>query len=234
MRKVSKLLLGLALLQGSAFADEPKIEVIDGKISITANAVALGRFLTLFDKAMGLKSEVKPELANQNVSVQFTDLNFNDAVRKIFQGQPLNYVVVQGKGIRVMGGPADRGGSSGVADSQPFSSSSQPIINTPINNSLPQQLNPQPQPANSNIFGAPTPAANANANAPANPSAPLSSPGMIPPPLGTNVPVNNPFGGANTGGNILPNQGVPAAPAAPPPPGVLPGAAPGATPGTIK
>jgi hypothetical protein len=182
---------------------------------------------------MGLKSEVKPELANQNVSVQFTDLNFNDAVRKIFQGLPYNYVVVQGKGIRVIE-RADSTGSSGVANSQPFSSSSQPIINTPINNPLPQQLNPQPQPANSNIFGAPTPAANANAPA-TNPSAPLSGPGMIPPPLGANNPLNNnPFGGANTGGNVLPNSGAPAAPAQPPPPGVIPGAAPGATPGTIK
>src|SRR5436190_63718 len=192
MRVASKLLLGLALLQGSAYADEPKIEVIDGKISITANAVSLGRFLTLFDKAMGLKSEVKPELANQNVSVQFTGLNFNDAVRKIFQGQPYNYVVVQGKGIRVID-RAQGSGSSSVSDSQPFSSS-QPI-NAPI---LPQPLNqinpinpingnPNAQPAASSIFGGPAQPA-ANANAP-NPNAPLSGPGMIPPPLGSNNPV---------------------------------------------
>ena len=60
--------------------------------------------------AMGMTSEVKPELANRNISVQFTDLTLNDAVRKIFQGQPLNYFVIQGKGIHVtelvVGGPA--------------------------------------------------------------------------------------------------------------------------------
>jgi len=233
MRVACKLLLGLTILQGSAYADEPKIEVIDGKISITAQAVPLGRFLAMFDKAMGLKSEVKPGLENRNVSVQFAGLNFNDAIHKIFQGQPYNYVVIQGKGIKVLD-IATSGGSSGIADSQPFSSSSQPInspiLQQPINQINPINNNPNQQPASS-IFGGPAQPA-ANANAP-NPNPPLSGPGMIPPPLGANNPLNNPIGGANTGGNILPNPAVPA-PSAPPPPGVLPGAAPGAAPGQIK
>ena len=50
MKIASKLLLGLALLQGAAYAaDEPKIEVIDGKISISAQAVPFGRFLAMFE-----------------------------------------------------------------------------------------------------------------------------------------------------------------------------------------
>lgn len=240
MKVASKLLLGLALFQGAAYAaDEPKIEVIDGRISISAQAVPLGRFLALFDKAMGMKSEVKAGLENRNMSVQFSDLNFNDAVRKIFQGQPYNYVVIQGRGIRVTdlaqgGGP----------DSQPAFTNSQPIsqpinqqpfsqqgfnqpqpINAPI-----QQLNPNPNaPPASNIFGGPAPAANTT-----NPSVPLSGPGVMPLPIGASNPLNAPVGGPNAGGNVipLPGPGTPP-PAQPAAPGTLPGASPGAAPGTL-
>jgi hypothetical protein len=225
----SKLLLGLVLLQGAAYAaDEPKIEVIDGKISITAQAVPLGRFLSLFDKAMGLKSEVKPGLENRNVSVQFSGLSFNDAVRKIFQGQPFNYVVIQGKGIRVTDVAQAGGADSGPP---PFSTSSQPI-SSPVNNTIqPLQPNPinNPQPAPTSIFGAPP-----QANAPAqNPSTPLSGPGVMPPPIGANNPLTNPVGGPNAGGNVVPVGPVnqPPQPAAP---GTLPGTVPGAAPGTIR
>jgi hypothetical protein len=233
MKITSKLLLGLALLQGVAHAaDEPSIEVIDGRISITAHAVPLGRFLALFDKAMGMKSEIKPGLESRNVSVQFTDLDFNAAIRKIFQGQPYNYIVTAGKGIKITD-LAQAGG----ADSAPAFTASQPLsspINTPI-----QPLQPNPanniQPATTNIFGSPTPPP-PNANAP-NPSAPLTGPGVMPPPIGLNNPLNNPVGGPNAGGNVIALPGG-ASPAPPQPaaPGTLPGATPGAapTPGQVR
>ncbi len=232
MRFVCKLLLGLAFLQFPAYAaDEPKIEVVDGRISISAQAVPLGRFLMLLDKAMGLKSEVKAGLENRNISVQFTDLDFHDAVRKIFQGQPLNYLVVEGKGIRVTD-LAQQGatGSSGVADTQSFINSPQPInspfqVVQPAQQAQPIQINPNIQPAGANIFGSPPPpAANGNPQAPVTPP---SGPGVIPPPIGGNNPLIAPVGGAAAGGNVLPGNGVPA-PVLPPAPGTLPGAAPGA------
>lgn len=207
---------------------------MDGKISITAQAIPLGRFLTLFDKAMGMKSEVKPGLENRNVSVQFTNLDFHDAVRKIFQGQPLNYIVIEGKGIRVTD-LAQGGTSTAVADSQPFNNPPQPP-NSPFQQVQPAvQVNPNinpNQPTAANIFGSPAPAVNANAN-PTNPSAPLSGPGVMPPPIGTNNPLISPVGGANAGGNVFPGPVTPA-PAQPAAPGTLPGATPGAAPGTIK
>jgi hypothetical protein len=234
MKIASKLLLGLALLQGAAYAaDEPKIEVIDGKISITAMAVPLGRFLALFDKAMGMKSEIKPGLENRNVSVQFTNLDFNAAVRKIFQGQPYNYIVTAGKGIKI----TDLADSSSSSSSSPSFTSSQPIsnpintINAPIQPPQPNPVN-NVQPAASSIFGTPTP--NPAANTP-NPSAPLSGPGVMPPAIGASNPLNTPVGGPNAGGNVIPLPGgaspPPAQPAAP---GTLPGATPGAAPGTIR
>lgn len=231
MTVVYKLLLGLALLQGAAYAaDEPKIDVIDGKISISAVSVPLGRFLKLFDRAMGMTSEVKPGLENRNVSVQFTDLDFDDAVRKIFQGQPLNYMVIKGRGIKVVD-VAQGGVTTGVADSQPFNvpfnNPPQPL-NSPIQQ-IQQQQNPVQQPS---IFGTPPPAA-ANPGA-ANPSAPLTGPGVMPPPLGANNPLINPVGGAAAGGNVLPMGGAPAPTPQPAAPGTIPGATPGAAPGTIR
>ena len=220
MKVAYKLLLGLTLLQGVAYAaDEPKIEVVDGKISMSAQAVSLGRLMGMFDKAMGLKSDVKPEFANQNISVQFSNLGFNDAVKKIFQGQPFNYIVIEGKGIKVTDrstGGTTTGGSSSSFDSQPFNSPVQSFNSPP-----PIQQQPN-NPAAANIFGAPAPAPNTNTT----PSAPLTGPGVMPPAIGAGNPLNNPTGGNNTG--AIPIGGVPA-PAAPAAPGTL-----GATPGTIR
>ena len=230
MNVACKLLLGLALLQGAAYAaDEPKIDVIDGKISISAQAVPLARFLKLFDRALGLNSEVKPGqgLENRNVSVQFTDLNFDEAVRKIFQGMPLNYVVIKGKGIKVdlaQGGPVDSPAfSSPLPPSLPqIQPIQQPILNqqNPI-----QAVSPSP-------FGSPAPNPAVGA---ANPSAPLTGPGVLPPPIGANNSPNNPFGGPPTGGNVFPPGGGGGAQAPTQPAALLmPGALPGAAPGTIK
>jgi hypothetical protein len=48
-----------------------------------------------------MTSKVPPELANRPISVKFSGLNVTDGVRKIFQGQPLDYVVVEGRSIVV-------------------------------------------------------------------------------------------------------------------------------------
>jgi len=237
MKIACKLLLGLALLQGAAFAaNEPTIEVVDGKISITAQAVPLGRFFALFDKAMGMKSEIKPGLENRNVSVQFTNLDFNSAVRKIFQGQPYNYIVTAGKGIKITdladAAAASSASSPSFSTSAPSPSFNTQPINTPIQPTQPNPLT-NVQPAASTIFGTPAPNP-AAANVP-NPGAPLSGPGVMPPPVGASNPLNNPVGGPNAGGNVVAFPGgttpPPAQPAAP---GTIPGAMPGAAPGTIK
>ena len=63
----------------------------------------MSRLIRLLDQATGMKSKVPPELANRNISVKFSDLNLTDGVRKIFQGQPFDYLVVEGQGIIVTG-----------------------------------------------------------------------------------------------------------------------------------
>jgi hypothetical protein len=233
MKVAGKLLISIALLQGAAYAqaprpDEPKVDVVDGKISMSAQAIPLGRLLTLFDRAMGTKSEVKAGLGleNRNISVQFANLGFHDAVKKIFQGQPLNYLAIQGKGIRVMelaqgGTSSDSGFSSAPSFTNAPSFSSAPI-------QQPRQQNPVQQPAANpaaSIFGGPAPATTNT-----NPSAPASGPGVPPPPIGASNPLIMPVGGAGGGANLPPNPAAPVPGQAPPAPGTLGGAAPG----TIK
>src|SRR5215470_13451452 len=100
MKVACRILVSLALLQGVAWAQTPapEIEIVDGKVTMSAQNVPLGRLLSLLDRALGMTSTVKPELANRNISVRFSSLPVKDAVHKIFEGQPLNYMFVEGKG----------------------------------------------------------------------------------------------------------------------------------------
>jgi hypothetical protein len=82
-------------LPSAAQADGLDIQVVDGQISIDAEAVALGRLLKFFDRVAGTESTVPTELENRNVSVQFHALDLAHAVKKIFEGLPLDYVVLE-------------------------------------------------------------------------------------------------------------------------------------------
>src|SRR5262252_352789 len=84
---------------GFAAGKGPEVDLVDNKLSVSADAISLGRLLRLVDMATGMKSKVPPELANRNISVKFSGLNLQDGVRKIFQGQPFDYIMVQGQGI---------------------------------------------------------------------------------------------------------------------------------------
>src|SRR5215831_1651438 len=81
------------------WAKGPEIGLVDNKLSVNAESVSLGRLLQLIDLATGMKSKVPPELANRNISARFSGLNVEDGVRKLFQGQPLDYVIIEGQGI---------------------------------------------------------------------------------------------------------------------------------------
>src|SRR5262245_31554784 len=127
-------LTAILTLPLAAFAQgTPEVRVSDGKVSISAMSIPVGRLLDLLDKAVGMKSEVKPELTNRLISVRFTNLELKEAVHKIFEGQPLNYLLIEGKGIRVV--DAALGGGTTSIPSSPTSSPFQdsPPINQPIN-----------------------------------------------------------------------------------------------------
>jgi len=241
MKIALNVILGLVLLPAVASAaDGPEIQVVDGKVSMSAQSVPLGRLLEMFDKAVGLSSNVKPELASTNISVQFTDLDVNEAVRKIFEGQPFNYLMIQGKGItvtdralRVAATPAPIA-SSPFGDSQPiFTSPLQPNVPTPFTQQItvqPQQQQPQNLSGNGQTqatgvtpFG-PQPT---TSNTPANPNQIL--PGQIPPNPGALNPLISPTGQNSSVGGGFPGVQT-TAPAQPAGPGTLGGATPGALP----
>jgi hypothetical protein len=103
MKHIVIMALLIAVLAGhtSAAGKGPEIRIIDDKISIQAESIPLSRLLRLLDQATGMTSKVPPELANRIISVRFSDLTFDAAIQKIFEGQRLDYAVITGRGIIV-------------------------------------------------------------------------------------------------------------------------------------
>jgi hypothetical protein len=230
------------LLPVTLFAqDGPEIQVSDGKVTMSAQGIPLSRLLSLWDRAVGMNSQVlKPELANRMVSVRFANLPIKEAVHKIFEGQPLNYLLIEGKGIRVTDAATGGTTSTGTTSvSSAFDSPQQQVINTPLNiGTVSPVVNPaggaQPPQQQTNPFGnqppSPVPAANTNTN-----PGGATVPGQLPPALGAANPLIGPTPSATpaqTGGTATP-AGFPTtpapAPAQPQGPGTL-----GATPGVIR
>lgn len=238
MRFAFRILIGLSLLQGTAFAQSPEIQVVDGKVTMSALAVPLGQLLTLLDRATGLKSEVlKPELANRNISVRFTKLELNDAVAKIFEGQPLNYMMIAGKGIRVFD----------LAQGAPGTSSPTPSFqDAPVITNQPLQFGGAPvvqptQPANipvqqgNNPTGVQPAAANAS---PAGQAPTGPTPGQLPPSgqpavggINPLIPTVNTGGGTGAAAPVVGFPGASAPAPQPTGPGTIGGSV---TPGTIS
>jgi hypothetical protein len=142
-RWVVAFVLCSAVCTGAMAAGKgPEVDLIDNKLSISADAVSLSRLLQLVDLATGMKSKVPADLANRKISVRFSDLNVNDAVRKIFQGQPYDYVMIPGQGVIVTAAAQTTTASE---SSQPFNS--QPPVSAfeqPFNQDFPggQQMPP--------------------------------------------------------------------------------------------
>ena len=86
-------LIVFAVASTALAAKGPEINLIDNRLSINADSISLGRLLRLLDLATGMQSKVPPELANRNISVRFSGLTLEDGVRKIFQGQPFDYLL---------------------------------------------------------------------------------------------------------------------------------------------
>jgi len=217
MKRFAGILCVGALMVVLTFAagKGPEIQIIDGKISMQAESVPLARLLRLFDSATGMTSKVPPELANRNVSVRFSGLPFDAAVRKIFEGQSLDYVVIGGKGVivtavaqSVPGGPAGApspfGEQPGFPPQQTFAQDQDAPPGF--------QLNPQVQPVQGQTVTQ-TPFGPMQIQQPPQPTAP-GFPGAVVPgaqhpqlstgsPFGTLNPFSsNPFG--NPAGNTTP------------------------------
>lgn len=125
MRRLFVVLSFMSMLCMGAlvYAKGPEVDLVDNKLSINAEAITLSRLLQLVDLATGMKSKVPPELANRNISVKFSGLTLADGVRKMFQGQPFDYIMVQGQGIIVTAAS-----QTAAAGELPPSSNSPPAV----------------------------------------------------------------------------------------------------------
>ena len=118
--------LALTVSAGAMAAPKgPEINLVDNKLSINVEAIPISRLLYLVDMATGMKSKVPPELANRNISAKFSNLEISDAVRKMFQGQPFDYVVLPGQGIVVTA-------ASQIVSSPSGGDFAQPQYNQPV------------------------------------------------------------------------------------------------------
>src|ERR1041384_6649304 len=119
----------------------PEIDLVNNKLSISADSVSLGQLLRLLDTATGMQSKVPATLANRNLSVKFSGLSLEDGIRKMFQGQPFDYVVVEGQGVIITAASQSAGGpesapvynnppanAAGVQPFQPEGQIEQPFV----------------------------------------------------------------------------------------------------------
>jgi len=121
------------LLAAHAFAagSEPRVVYFQQKISVDAKSTPLSRLLRLWDEATGMRSSVPRELASQTVTVKFSELPLDEAVRRIFEKLPLDYVFIEARGIIVTGSQVPAGRAAAGA--------------RPPNEGAPEAANPSPQ-----------------------------------------------------------------------------------------
>ena len=132
------ILAGILALDGFAAGQGPEVTNVDQKISISADDITLERLLRLWDQATGMQSVVPLELANRKLSIQFTGLPVNDAIRKMFNGQPFDYVLVEGHGILVM----ERSQSAPVVPSADVSNAVEQVPEPPVSQEAPSLIVP--------------------------------------------------------------------------------------------
>jgi hypothetical protein len=114
------IVVGILLLASTAVGVGPEIINRDGRISVNADNVPLGDLLRLWDQATGMQSSVPPELSGYKLTVHFTNLNINDAVRTIFADQPFGYGLMQGRGVIVTGPASNIAETEAESEPQPI------------------------------------------------------------------------------------------------------------------
>jgi hypothetical protein len=148
----------------------PQVVNIDQKLTVNVENITLGRLLRLWDQATGTHSSVPPELANRIVSVRFSKLPLEEAVQKIFQDLPFDYVFVRGQGIMITGL------SQKHVPPQPAVVQSAPPINN-VNVNAVQRMKPEARtPSPAEIVNSPSPAEIVNRTPP--------PPQIVPTPFG--------------------------------------------------
>ena len=135
------ILVGILGLDGFAARQGPEVTNVDQKISISADDITLDRLIRLWDQATAMQSVVPPELANRKLSIHFTGLPISDALRKMFNGQPFDYVLVEGHGVLIM----ERSQSEPVAQSADVSTPVEQVTEPPVSQEVPSLIVAPPE-----------------------------------------------------------------------------------------
>jgi len=231
MKRLLALTLVLVFAHNGWASDSDRLEitVIDGRVSMHAEAVPLGRLLGLLDRVAGTNSTVPDQLTHRNVSVQFSDLALDRAVKKIFEGLPIDYLVLENTRIVVtavsgtMSGddrPSTPARAATVSPPQPFVNQTRPPIGSGLNRAMPFQANPAvgannrapgnapQQPAIIQTPFGPLVNPRANQNSQPQPGTPLAMPGQSSYPFG--LPTGSPgMPGTTPGSPTTPASGQP-------------------------
>ena len=231
MKRLVMLTLVLVFAQYAVAADGNglEIKVIDGRVSMHAEAVPLGRLLGLLDRVAGTKSTVPDSLINRNVSVQFRGLALDRAVKKIFEGLPIDYFVLENTRIVVTAVSGTLSGDArpstptraATASPQPFVNQNRPPVGSGLNRVTPFQANPvvgannrapgnaPQQPAIIQTPFGPLVNPRANQNFQPQPGTPLAMPGQSSYPFG--LPTGSP-GMPGTTPGVTTSPGTPTTP----------------------
>ena len=132
------ILVGILGLDGFAAGQGPEVTNVDQKISISVDDITLDRLIRLWDQATAMQSVVPPELANRKLSIHFTGLPISDALRKMFNGQPFDYVLVEGHGVLIM----ERSQSEPVAQSADVSTPVEEVTEPAVSQEVPSLIVP--------------------------------------------------------------------------------------------
>jgi hypothetical protein len=135
------ILAGILGLDGFAAGQGPEVTNVDQKISISADDITLDRLIRLWDQATAMQSVVPPELANRKLSIHFTGLPISDALRKMFNGQPFDYILVEGHGILIM----ERSQSEPVAQSADVNNPVEQVTEAAVSQEAPSLIVPPPE-----------------------------------------------------------------------------------------
>lgn len=103
MRRLTIAILLILWLAAPAAAAGQDVWAVNGRFSIDAKSVPISQLLRYIDQVTGMRSKIPADVAHMTVSVVCNDVDFEEAVRKIFEGVPLDYVVLGTSGIIVVG-----------------------------------------------------------------------------------------------------------------------------------
>jgi len=199
-RSIPILIAGILLFASAAVAGGPEIINRDGRISVNADDAPLGDLLRLWDQATGMQSSVPSKLSGYKLTVHFTDLNINDAVRRMFVGQSFGYGLMEGRGVVVTGPATDLAETE--APPEPIDTNATEIVEA-YDGSLIQRMKPEAAPPEPVVIPTPFgPVVSPNGYlppmmqlppVPSAPPPPFFRPELLPPPPAgaANGPVEN-------------------------------------------